>query len=58
MIRNNCSEVLNKACYDTQLLTFYLDLPLDGTGAVCHQVYVLSTDLHLIPCAGFVETVN
>ena len=58
MIWNNCSEVLNKACYDTQLLPFYLDLPLDDTEAVCHQVDFLSTDLHLILCAGFVETFN
>ena len=30
---------------------FYLDLPLDVIGAVCHQFSLLSTDLHLIPCA-------
>ena len=34
----------------------YLDLPLDAIGAVCHQFGILSTDLHLIPCADFVET--
>ena len=38
MMWNNCSEVLNKACYGTQLLPFYLDLHLDGIGAVCHQL--------------------
>ena len=26
------------------------------SGAVCHQFDLLGTDLHLIPCAGFVET--
>ena len=29
-------------------------LSLDAIGAVCHQFGLLCTDLHLIPCAGFV----
>ena len=29
-------------------------ISLNGIGAVCHQFDLLSTDLHLIPCAGFV----
>ena len=29
---------------------------LDAIGAVCHQFGLLRTDLHLISCAGFVET--
>ena len=39
-----------------QFLPFYLYLSLDATGAVCHQFALLSTDLYLITCAGFVET--
>ena len=35
--------------------TFYLYLSLDAIGTVC-QFGLLRTDLHLIPCAGFVET--
>ena len=36
---------------------FYLYLSLwDAIGAVCHQFGLLGTDLHLIPCEGFVET--
>ena len=53
----NCSKVL-EACYSAQLLSFYLYLSLDVIGTVCHQFGLLCTDLHLIPCAGFVETVN
>ena len=34
--------------------TFYLSL--DAIGTVCHQFGLLCTDLHLKPCAGFVET--
>ena len=51
---------LRKACYSTQFLPFYHDLPLDAIGSVCHQFGLLSTDLHLrhIPCAGFGETFN
>ena len=56
IIRNNCSRVL-EACYRTQLLPFYLYLSLDAIGAVCHQFGLqFGTDLHLIHCAGFVET--
>ena len=31
-------------------------ISLDANGTVCHQFGLLRTDLHLIPCAGFVET--
>ena len=55
IIWNNCSKVL-EACYSAQLLSFYLYLSLDAIGTVCHQFGLLRTDLHLIPCAGFVET--
>ena len=39
----------------TQLLPFYLDLLLDVIATVCHQFGILSTVLHLILCAGFVD---
>ena len=35
---------------------FDLYLSLDAIGTVYHQFGLLRTDLHLIPCAGFVET--
>ena len=41
-----------------KLLAFYLNLPQDAIGAVCHQFGRHSTYLHLIPCAGFVQTFN
>ena len=46
------AEVLD-ACNGTQRVSFNLCLPADGIGAVCHQFGLLSTDLHLIPCADF-----
>ena len=45
-----------EACYSTQLLPFYLHLSLDAIGTICHLFGLLDTDLHLIFCAGFVET--
>ena len=45
-----------EACYSAQILSFYLYLSLDAIDTVCHQFGLLRTDLHLIPCAGFVET--
>ena len=44
--------------YGTKCLPFYLYFPLDTIGAVCHQFGLLSTDLHLISCAGSVATFN
>ena len=35
---------------------FHRNFPLNVIGAVCRQFGLLSTDLHLIPLAGFVET--
>ena len=55
--QDNCSNVF-EACYNMQLLAFHLNLPLDAISAVCYQFGLFSTDLHLIPCAGFVETFN
>ena len=40
----------------SQLLRFFLYLSLDAIGTVFHQFGLLRSDLHLIPCAGFVET--
>ena len=45
-----------EACYSTQLLSVHIDLSLKAISAVCHQSCILSTDSHLMPCAGFVET--
>ena len=45
-----------KLVASAQLLSFYLYLSLDAICAVRHQYGLLRTDLHLIPCAGFVET--
>ena len=58
------SHHLNQLCWGTQgfygthILPFYLNLPSDAIGTVCHQPGLLSTDLHLIRCAGFVETLR
>ena len=38
------------------LLPLSLSLSLDAIRTVCHQFGLLGTDLHLIPCADFVET--
>ena len=38
----------------TQLLAFYLNLPKDATGTVCHQFGLLSTDLHRIQASSLV----
>ena len=51
IIWNTCFEVL-EACYGTQFLSFYLDLPLKAIDAVCLQFGLPSIDPHLIPCAG------
>ena len=34
------------------------NLCVDATGVACHQLGLLSTDLHAIRCAGFVKTLN
>ena len=53
-----CANLERIACNGIHLLSFHLDFPLDATVAVCHQFGLLSTDLHLMPCAGFVQTLN
>ena len=41
-----------------KLLSIHFDLCIDATGVVCHQVSLLSTDLHAVGCGGFVKTLN
>ena len=36
----------------------YFDLFVDAAGVVCHQLGLLSTDLHAVGCGGFVKTLN
>ena len=50
------SSETSEACYSVHRLPFYLDVPLGVIGTGCHQFVLLSTDLHLIPCAVCVET--
>ena len=42
----------------TNISSFYLVVRICAIGAVCHQFGLLSTDLHLIPYADFVETLT
>ena len=39
-------------------LPIHFDLCVDATGVVCHQLSLLSTDLHAVGCGGFVEALN
>ena len=55
LIHTNSSKVF-EACYSTKLLSFHFNFPLDVMSALCDQLGLVSTDLNLIPCAGFVET--
>ena len=57
LISYNSPRVL-EVCDNLKLLSIYLDLCVDATGVVCHQLGPLSTDLHAVRCGGFVETVN
>ena len=36
----------------------YINLCVDATGVVCHQLGLLSTHFHAVSCGGFVETLN
>ena len=40
------------------IVAIYFDLCVDATGVVCHQLGLLSTDLHAVGCGGFVKTLN
>ena len=47
-----------EACDSLKLLSIYFDLCVDATGVVCHQLDLLSTDLHAACCGGFVEALS
>ena len=55
LVRYNCAQVL-EACDSLKLLSIYLNLCVDATGVVCHQLGLLGTDLRAVGCEGFVET--
>ena len=46
------------ACDCLQLLSIHFDLCVDATGVVCHQLGLLSTNLHAVGCGGFVKMLN
>ena len=56
------SSVITEPRYLTlvslKFLSIYVDLCVDATGVVCHQLGLLSTDLHAVGCRVFVETLN
>ena len=39
-------------------LSIHFYLCVDATGVVCHQLSLLSTDLHAVGCGGFAEALN
>ena len=41
-----------------KFLPTYINLCIDSTDAVCHQLGLLSTGLHALGCGGFVRTLN
>ena len=47
-----------EACDCLKLLSIYFDLCVDVTGVVCHQLGLLSTEIHAVGCGGSVETLN
>ena len=57
LITYNRAQVF-EACDCLKLLSIYFNLCVDATGVVCHQLGLLSTDLHVVGCGGFVETLN
>ena len=57
LISYNWAQVF-EACYCLKPLSIHFDLCFDATGVVCHQLGLLSTDLHAIGCGGFVETLK
>ena len=52
------SVVTEPSCDCLKLLSIYLDLCVDATGAVCHQLGLLGTDLPTAGCGGFADTLN
>ena len=57
LIISNKAQVL-EACDCLKLLSIHFDLCVEATGVVCHQLSLLSTDLHAVGCGGFVEALN
>ena len=57
LIRYNWTQVL-EACDSVKLLSIYFYLCVDAAGIVCHQLGLLTTDLHAVGCWGFFETLN
>ena len=55
---NSGLEPSFEACDCLKLLSVHFDLCVDATGVVCHQLSLLSTDLHAVGCGGFVEALN
>ena len=47
-----------EACDCLKLLSIHFDLCVDATGVVCHQLGLLSTDLHAVGCGSFVERLS
>ena len=41
-----------------KFLPTYINLCVDSTDAVCHQLGLLGTGLHAVGCGGFVKTLN
>ena len=41
-----------------KFLPTYINLCVDSTDAVCHQLGLLGTGLHALGCGGFVRTLN
>ena len=51
------SSVITEPRYLKHLF-IHFNLCVDATGVVCHQLGLLGTDLHVVGCGGFVETLN
>ena len=57
-ILESISGQVFEACDCLKPLSIHLDLCVDATGVVCHQLGLLGTDLHAVGCGGFVKILN
>ena len=57
-ILESTSAQVFEACDRLKPLSTHFDLCVDATGVVCHELGLLSTDLHALGCGGFVKTLN
>ena len=57
LVSYNSAQVL-EACDCLKHLSIHFDLCVDATGVVCHQLWLLGTDLHAVGCGGFVKALN